>query len=392
LQEFSLQPTNEKNPLTTGEKRKIGKPLFKSDLSSSSVPPIHTRTPLAVIVLFLCLFAAAVSVGVASRCTGSNTTLIACSHQSLVLPKSNRTVFFQTPLGTPPRNGFPFAVFFQGSFASPQFGWSVAAVVPLNGIQQADTFRALLDAGFAVLAPTAIRGLFWQTNLPPYNIFPNQWVNSDDHAMIVELLDAANSPERRFGAPLDVSNAFAFGVSSGGYQSSRVAVDMSSRFRAVVVSNGAYMTCAGGLCLTPKTVAAKHSPTRFLYGRNDTLVPAQTTVDYYNALVRSNVSTDIVVCATCAHEWIPGSADAIVSWFQRFVVVSSSNNNSNDNSTSLANSGAMLSASGLANTNASTAVTETSRDGSNRTRSAASSLMPSMSLTVTAILLLSCRT
>jgi len=341
-----------------------------------------------VSLLFVCLFASVVAQS--SRCTGSNTTLIACSHQSLVLPNSNRTVFFQTPLGTPPRNGFPLAVFFQGSFASPQFGWSVAAIVPLNGIQQADTFRALLDAGFAVLAPTAIRGLFWQTNLPPYNIFPNQWVNSDDYAMIVELLDAANSPARRFGAPLDVSNAFAFGVSSGGYQSSRVAVDMSSRFRAVVVSNGAYMTCAGGLCLTPKTVPANHSPTRFLYGGNDTLVPAQTTVDYYNALVRSNVSTDVVVCATCAHEWIPGSATAVVSWFQRFVVVASSSNNSsssNDNSTSLATSGATFSAS--------TAVTETStsRDGANadRTRSAASSLMPSTSLTVAAMLLLLCR-
>jgi len=277
---------------------------------------------LMTYLLLFCLFVSFASVGAwsSSRCSGSNTTAIVCSYQFLQLPISNRSVYFQVPEGPAPSNGWPFAVFFQGSFAGPSLDWSLSTRDPFNAILQIDTFWALLSAGIAVLAPAAIDDLFWETNIPPYDVLPNLWYQSDDHAMIVELLSAADNASLPFNVPLDVDNAFAFGISSGGYQSSRVAVDMPSWFRAVVVANGAYMTCGGPVCSTPRTVSPNHPPTRILYGLIDPVVPAYTSLDYLKTLQRSNVTSDAIECALCVHEWIPDSAVAVVSWFNAYRV------------------------------------------------------------------------
>ena len=141
-----------------------------------------------------------------------------------------------------------------------------------------------------MLAPSAPEGLFWETNIPPYDIRPNEWFNSSDKAMLDELLGhCANNT--LFGA-CDQTHLFATGISSGGYETSRLAVDMAARFRAVVIASGAYMTCGGPLCDTPSSVPQNHPPTLFLHGLIDPVVP------YYTMEVRES----------CVCVWVYSSA------------------------------------------------------------------------------------
>ena len=58
-----------------------------------------------------------------------------------------------------------------------------------------------------------------ETNLPPYDVFPNDWFNSSDAAVMNELfasiLSNASAPANVFGESLNVKKLFAFGISSG---------------------------------------------------------------------------------------------------------------------------------------------------------------------------------
>ena len=188
---------------------------------------------------------------------------------------------------------------------------------PFGAYYQLETFQSLLDNGIAVIAPTAIEGLFWQTNLPPYDITPNLWYSSSDYKFIEQIMKAAHGNDT-FG-PLDPSRAFAFGISSGGYQSSRVAVDMSDTFKAVVIAAGAYMTCGGPLCYAPWSVPPNHPPTMFLHGFIDPIVPYWTMLEYYHVLQRENITTELHTCATCTHQWIPSSAQLVYPFFKQFL-------------------------------------------------------------------------
>lgn len=270
-----------------------------------------------LLLLFVALVAA---VGKSTRCSGSNTTTIVCSYQYLVLPESNRSVYFQLPDGNPPSAGWPFVVFFQGSFFGPEFDWNLSASDPFGAIRQIDMFWELLTKGIAVVAPSALDSLAWETNAPPYDVDPNLWYKSDDFLMMSELLNATASATLPFGAPLDNDNVFAMGISSGGYMTSRVAIDLPpGTFRAVVDSNGAYMTCLGPACVTPAKVPSTHPPTMLLYGGLDPLVPFWTVLDYQATLKASNVTVKAVRCLTCTHEWIPDAKASVVPFFEAFL-------------------------------------------------------------------------
>ena len=62
-------------------------------------------------------------------------------------------------------NGYPVVLFFQSSFFPMEFKRSKS--LPFGGYNEILTIKNLLEAGFAIIAPRAGAGLFWQSNLIP---------------------------------------------------------------------------------------------------------------------------------------------------------------------------------------------------------------------------------
>lgn len=246
-----------------------------------------------------------------SRCVQTPTE-ITCDHKTAELDIGFRTreVHYQTPLGQPPEGGWPVVFFFQGSLFSSEGAWTADEDTPYGGFVQAKVLGALLDHGFAVLAPeTRVNGsTYWDTNILPYNY---NWALAPDHDLMLELFEGIDSGA--FGE-LDGSSLFATGISSGGYMTSRMAVSYPGRFKALAIMAGSYATCAGVNCFVP-SLPEEHPPTLFLHGELDAIVPLYTMELYAEDLEDEGVEVDYLLNEDAGHEWIPGAEVAVPEWF-----------------------------------------------------------------------------
>jgi poly(3-hydroxybutyrate) depolymerase len=248
----------------------------------------------------------------ASRCTATATS-VACAHDLLRLGDSvgMRSVAFQTPVGAPPPSGWPAVIYFQGSFVRAEGAFSGRAGDAFGIYRLALTVQALLDGGYAVVAPAASGDgtLFWETNIPPY---ATDWSGSPDDTLMQNLFRALAAGE--FGA-LDPSRLYAMGISSGGFMTSRMAVSYRGRFRALADVAGSYATCSA-VCLVPTPLPSDHPPTIFLHGAADLVVPTAAVQPYVDALEAEGREVLLVTNPTAGHEWLPEGPSAIPDWFR----------------------------------------------------------------------------
>eukprot|EP01052_Picozoa_sp_SAG31_P032673 SAG31_NODE_3605_length_4077_cov_12.386124_2_plen_190_part_00 len=183
---------------------------------------------------------------------------------------------------------------------------------------QAETVRGLLDSGFAVVTPDALGRLaYWQTNMNRYAVADLAvWTESEDHRFVMELLQLVGSG--RYG-PVDASRISAIGFSSGGYMTSRMAVNYPFEFKAFVVVGGSYYYCAGSCTddiadRVPERVWQNHGPMLFLHGGSDGTVPTATSELYHQRLLRYNVTTRRHVQLDLGHAWVDNSAAEVTRW------------------------------------------------------------------------------
>lgn len=221
-----------------------------------------------------------------------------------------RDVKYMLPKGKPPRNGWPVVFVFQGSFFPVQFFRSDSE--PAEIYYESVTIQRLLAEGFAVVAPKALAGLAWQTNAPH---FRKNYKESSDYQMMKNLLKAVQKGQ--LGA-LDSKSLFAVGISSGGYNTSRMAVSFPNKFKALVVHSASYATCLGPICNIPDQLDKKHPPTLLLTGEKDKVVSPKTTIKYYEALERDGIPTELYINEGSGHGWFEASPDLVVNWFKSF--------------------------------------------------------------------------
>jgi len=245
-----------------------------------------------------------------SRCEVT-TSSVTCSRRELSLTALlvPRAVSYEVPLGTPPKAGWPVVFFFQGSLFPAALAFSGDKGSLFGQYNLALTVKALLDAGYAVMAPNALLGgtTFWQTNIPPWSLL---WNTSSDHAFLMAIWKAMR--DGKFG-PLDSSRMYAMGISSGGFMTSRMAVSYPGTFRALAINSASYATCSA-LCLVP-SLPADHPPTLFLHGGLDALVPLPSMESYRDALMRDGHEVKTVIDRTAGHEWLADGVRAIPEWF-----------------------------------------------------------------------------
>jgi dienelactone hydrolase len=246
-----------------------------------------------------------------SRCFVTPTDVLCSSHKlsltALLLP---RDVYYEVPLGSPPPGGWPVVIYFQGSFVPASGAFQSKSTDAFGQYNLSLTVKALLDAGYAVLAPNALSGgtTFWQTNIAPYSYL---WSTSSDDAFIKAIFKAMS--DGRFG-PVDPARLYAMGISSGGFMTSRMAVSYPGKFRALAVHSGSYATCST-LCVVPTPLPSDHPPTIFLHGGSDLIVPVKTMELYRDELVKEGRVVDAVINEQAGHEWLAEGPEAIVGWF-----------------------------------------------------------------------------
>lgn len=261
---------------------------------------------IAILVLAgLAGFAAPAQPAAASRCSVSALE-IECSHATRWVKDgllTGRFVRYQVPEGTPPAGGWPVVLIFQGTGFPVEF--QRTALAPFGGYYEAQVIQTLLDAGYAVLAPDADNRLAWYTN------FPLVWRLTSDRRFLDNVLHDID--RGRFG-PLDPGRMYATGISSGGYNASRVAIEYPGAFRAIAIQSASYMTCSGPVCVVP-SLPAGHPPTLFVHGFLDPVVPWWTMDLYYERLRARGVDSEQVTNPLGLHEWLPESAPAILEWF-----------------------------------------------------------------------------
>ena len=248
---------------------------------------------------------------VASRCAVTSTT-VTCEHQQLSLSDSvmMRSVYYETPLGSPPPSGWPAVVYFQGSLIPGHTAFAAATTDPFGMFDLTLTIKALLDAGYAVLAPDASTNgsLFWETNIPPFSV---AWSGCPDDVLMQNLFAALSGGS--FG-PVDGARLYAMGISSGGFMTSRMAVSYPGRFRALANHSGSYATCSD-VCAVPTPLPSQHPPTLFLHGDLDVVVPLSAIQPYLDALQAEGYEASLVTDATAGHQWLAEGPQAIPAWF-----------------------------------------------------------------------------
>lgn len=269
-------------------------------------------------ILLLLLGLAASGAQAASVCTD---TVSGTSH-TLNCPYKSKTVYsaygiprivrYQLPAGTPPVSGWPAVLLFQPS-VFPIF-WTAPDSTPAGAYYQVQTIQTLLDAGYAVVEPPTnyARGFqYWDTNTPGMDTSIN-YTTTDDYGFLNNVFNGVVGGQ--YG-PINGNRLYATGMSSGGYNTSRMAVSFQARFRALAVQSGSYANCLGFYCTIPNPLPANHPPTLFLHGGSDNTVPVSTMEAYYNQLQSQGIDSRKVVAPGLTHEYLPQAPSEILNWF-----------------------------------------------------------------------------
>lgn len=264
---------------------------------------------LSVVVVGLIAFFTLQSANASSRCSES-WYRISCSYNVTKInsnPLTQRDVHWQIPTGTAPADGWPVALIYQGTITPVKF--KRTRFEAFGTYYEAKTIKRLLDSGYAVLAPRAAANVAWHTNLSGV-LYPL----TTDYEFFNNLFDAID--EGVFGN-LDGGSKFATGISSGGYNTSRMAVTWPHEFKALVVHSGSYATCASVLCLVPDLNEEEHPPTAFVHGLWDPIAPWVAMDLYYDRLRYEGIPTKRLNVSG-GHSWFSSSPKFIVDWFNQY--------------------------------------------------------------------------
>jgi pimeloyl-ACP methyl ester carboxylesterase len=270
------------------------------------------------VFLFLSLCLLAPGAWAASPCTetvsGTSTTL-SCTYKSKTVTSNYgipRIVRYQLPDGTAPLGGWPAVLLYQPS-VFPIF-WAAPDYTPAGAYYQVQTIQALLDAGYAVIEPPtnyARLYQFWDTNIPGMDTYTN-YTTTDDYGLLNKVINGVASGQ--YG-PINGSRLYATGMSSGGYNTSRMAVSWPGRFRALAIQSASYANCLGPSCNIPAYLPFNHPPTLFLHGADDYTVQPSTMLPYHDKLQAMGKDVRKVVVPGIGHEYLPMAPDEIVAWF-----------------------------------------------------------------------------
>ena len=197
------------------------------------------------------LWAQSATAQTTSRCTETRYIVSTqCPYQELKLSDgvANRNVRFALPVGTAPATGWKVAMLFHGTGGLISWqGVPGSNGGPFGYYYQVQLLKSLLDNGYVVIAPPSSDvASGWDTNETAFcpksrcgeNVGPTveQYKSTRDYMLFNALFAtmASSTAGSGFGAKLDMGHLYAAGISGGGYNTSRMAINFPGKFRALV--------------------------------------------------------------------------------------------------------------------------------------------------------------
>lgn len=307
-------------------------------LSSSPTARCVKRLPVAALFSVTVALLAPTAAH-ADRCTKDAQGVLTCTHNQRTnwapgatvfgcngFPQ-NRVVRWQVPEGVPPPGGWPVAFFYNGTniAGSPLSDVFASTTAGFGYDFLRQTLHELLDdpgktgVKYAVIAPespTLLGGIqYWDTN------GSGNYAQKDDACFLPDLFAEVTSGSYGNSAQFNMNRRYAFGFSSGGYNTSRMAVtfNANSTWRALAIVSASYATCLGPRCTIPSSLPANHPPTKFYQGTEDQIVPIGTVRPYFNLLAASGRPVEKVEHPG-AHGFPAAVAGptGIKAWFDRY--------------------------------------------------------------------------
>lgn len=188
--------------------------------------------------------------------------------------------------------------------------------------------QALLDAGYAVFAPSASavgddtdggEHAYWLTSMPGYDTLDN-WTQSSDHKMLIDLW--SQLARGLHGYKFNLNKMHATGFSNGGMMASRMGFSYPGMFNSLTNLAGSYYNCDAlcerGLTEFEKKVLDLHPANQILHGAEDYDVPASASVDYDRELSRRDwIPNRRIVKQGVGHRWLDEAPELILDWISR---------------------------------------------------------------------------
>jgi poly(3-hydroxyoctanoate) depolymerase len=242
----------------------------------------------------------------ADRCTqGANGW--SCTHQKrynyywcngYYIP---RPVRWQVPEGTPPAGGWPVAFYYAGTqLTDTSSAFQRNYGDPFGVEYEPQIIHELLDdphgtgkkyAVFVADPPASSGWLqYWHTN----SVYP--YSASCDYDFFPDFFGEIKNGSYGAASQYNMSKRYAYGISSGGFNSSRMAVTFNSgsgnanTWKALGIVAASYATCSYA-CGSIPTLPANHPPTKFWHGQNDGTVPITTMYAYFSKLLQGGFVT-----------------------------------------------------------------------------------------------------
>lgn len=215
------------------------------------------------------------------------------------------------PENAPP-GGWPVVIMYHGtggliSFKAPS---TSTTQLTFGTYYQVQAIRELVNHGYAVIAPPArnIVGA-WQSN--DGTPTPAEYALTEDFRFLTGLFGWIADKKNALGGKLFAeSHMHATGISSGGYNTSRMAVSFPTKFRSLTIASASYATCRGYICSVP-ALPSDHPPTLFLHGNADLIVPVTSMEKYYNPLAAAKRK---VTVPGAGHQWVEFYPAELLSW------------------------------------------------------------------------------
>jgi hypothetical protein len=240
-----------------------------------------------------------------------------------------RAVRWQVPEGTPPAGGWPVAFYYAGTQPTDLKHAFVRDMDESFGLgYEPRIIHELLDdpdlsgKKYAVMVadPPSSGGWVqaWHTNMVvPYSA-------SCDAQFLPDFFGEIKSGSYGPASQYNMNRRYAYGISSGGFNSSRMAVTYNGgsgnadTWKALAIVAASYATCSYS-CGTIPALPANHPPTRFWHGQNDPLVPVTTMYAYFDKLVGGGFTAQKLEHPG-GHEFTADTlgASGIKSWFDLY--------------------------------------------------------------------------
>lgn len=238
-----------------------------------------------------------------------------------------RIVRWQVPEGTPPPGGWPVAFYYAGTQPTDHDHAFDRSRDERHGLgYEPQIIHELLDdprntgKRYAVIVPDPPASLgvmqAWHTNLvTPYSA-------SCDATFLPDLFDGITEGAYGPAEHYDMSMRYAYGISSGGFNTSRMAVTFndgaeSGVWQALGIVAASYATCSV-TCGPIPPLPDNHPPTRFWHGQGDLLAPPWTMRLYHDKLAQRGFTTEIQM-NPAGHEYTADAlgATGIKDWFDQ---------------------------------------------------------------------------